>query len=455
VFSLTVCGTAIRLWTAHADSFASSRVFDLSDLGHRAELVKILAFVLSPAPEQEQRWEPSPCFKVHCSSTGTIKEIHAGPAKILNIRRDLFGSRTAVWALQRLATDDTIENVLPLGTGEEATLDDPLPGMRPMPDLCSVSDCDIKADSTPEACETPKDIIKRPTYQLDGVQYVIKATWLTQDLVRYEARMLHLLHTGAAVSLQPLASDCISEQVRSHIPKLVGLVDDETLSGWATVEVASQNTLKPGRPPLHLSILVTTCRVGRRLPMVVSDTDKFSFRNYGQVCLSIVECLWFSASKGIHYRDLNLGNVMWCRLPDGKTVVAWLVDWGNARYLQAPRAASSRERTLDEAINLAEDDGRSANPYFQSLPCAGASTIRDEYLQKASNLRAAREQAEAQGLDPETDADCVWIKEELDKKIEEARQTSHRYIDDLQSLIYLICYVVSLSEQMIAAVRER
>jgi hypothetical protein len=134
---------------------------------------------------------------------------------------------------------------------------------------------------------------------------------------------------------------------------------------------------------------------------------------------------------------------MWCRLPDGKTVVAWLVDWGNARYLQAPCAASSRERTLDEAIKLAEDDGRSANPYFQSLPCAGASTIRDEYLQKAPNLNAAREQAEAQGLDPETDADFVWIKEELDKKIEEARQTTHRYIDDLQSLIYLICYVVS------------
>lgn len=177
--------------------------------------------------------------------------------------------------------------------------------------------------------------------------------------------------------------------------------------------------------------------------MVVLTTDRFSYRNYGQVFLGIVECLWYSASKGIHYRDLNLGNVMWRWLPDGKTVIAWLVDRGNARYLQAPRAASSRERTLDEAIKLAEDDGRSANPYFQSLPCAGAITIRDEYLQKASNLRAAREQAEAQGLDPETDADFVWIKEELDKKIEEARQTTHRYIDDLQSLIYLICYVVS------------
>jgi hypothetical protein len=443
VFSLTVCGTAIRLWTAHADSFASSRVFDLSDLGQRAELVKILAFILSPAAEHEQRWAPSPCFEVHCSSTGTIKELHAGPAKVLNIRRDLFGSRTAVWALKRLATDDTVENVLPLGTGAEATLDDPLPGMRPMPDLCSVSDRDIKADSMPEACETPKDIIKRPTYELDGVQYVIKATWLTQDLVRYEETMLHLLHTGAAVSLQPLASSCVSEQVRSHIPKPVGMVQDEKLKEWATVEVASQNTLNPGRPPLHLSILVTTCRVGRRLPMVISDTDKFSFRNYGQVFLGIVECLWFSASKGIHYRDLNLGNVMWRWLPDGKTVIAWLVDWGNARYLQAPRAASSRERTLHETIKLAEDDGRSANPYFQSLPCADARRLRDDYMKLASDHSNAEETARTKGIDPRVYKPCIHIQGNIQRKLDEARRASHRYIDDLQSLIFLICYVVS------------
>jgi hypothetical protein len=403
-------------------------VYSLLEPKDYRELLIILAFFLYPGDRYDQRWTPSRKFRTRCHQTNQTEDVQVGPATLLEVRSPLFGSRTTVWRAEQMGANSPqpsappVQPGLPLGTN----------------DVSETGTSDRRRSARIVSSQGP---IRSES--LDKDEYVIKATWLTPDLVHHEETMLHLLHTGAAVSLQPLASSCVSEQVRSHIPKLVGTVEDEKLKEWATVEIVGQDAAEPARPPLHLSILVTTCRIGRRLPMVVLTTDRFSYRNYGQVFLGIVECLWFSASKGIHYRDLNLGNVMWRWLPDGKTVIAWLVDWGNARYLQAPRAASSRERTLHETIKLAEDDGRSANPYFQSLPCAGARKLRDDYMRLASDYSNAEETARTKGIDPRVYKPCIHIQRNIQRKLDEARRASHRYIDDLQSLIFLICYVVS------------
>lgn len=442
VYAFTVCGDAFRLWTADCNSFASSRISDFRNLQHRTQLIETLAFVLYPGNDKEERWFPPLKFDVESGHTGMKTTIQAGPAEMLNVRGDLFGSRTTVWASDKLVPDDQHLREDAPSSFEADGADCPF---RDGTNEVRLQDSLVRAASTELLQGSERFDPSKPPLPdgWDRIRLVTKATWIAAEVVHHEERMLHILHTAEAVALYPLATDVSSTESISRIAKPIGHTQDELISRWNT-EGEEKSA------PVRLSILVTQCPIGRNLPTIARNANKLSLRNWGQIFLGILECLWFSSSKGIHYRDLNLGNVMWAWMPDGKTVVAWLVDWGNARHLQQPRILSVM--SIADVIRLAEDDGRSANPYFRSTACNQASQLSDEYLRQQGEYSSYLELIRNKEANPDVVADLASLKdetaivqEEMQKTIMKARQASHRYVDDLESLIYLMYYVVSRS----------
>jgi hypothetical protein len=266
---------------------------------------------------------------------------------------------------------------------------------------------------------------------------VVKGLFLPKGVAYHEYRMLILLEgpdTPGSDKLDPRKPrpDSISPSVIERLPRAVGMFADYIDLPWRNSKVGDN-------PVDHLGYqsLMTVCSVGERLalkkPIGKMDKSKSrpeisGLRGYGQLLKGVFECLWFAASKGIHYRDLNQGNIMWT-MKDGQ-IIGYLIDFGNARYLNQPRQ-SNLSRGENNTALLCEDDARSATYYFQSVWSMEAKKKEALYQQ------AVRERGRAK---PEFRAD----EDELVTAAWEAVvRATHRYIDDLESALYLISWQVS------------
>ena len=109
-----------------------------------------------------------------------------------------------------------------------------------------------------------------------------------------------------------------------------------------------------------------------------------------------------------------------------------LVDFGNAVYAGTRRLAAT---SIEAQAAACDDDGRSANAYFMSSNAHQCQQLAEAYQKAKNDLaetdKAVKDYARRKG-----------VAKAASKKLKNHRL--HRYIDDLESLIYCMSFEVRL-----------
>jgi serine/threonine protein kinase len=180
------------------------------------------------------------------------------------------------------------------------------------------------------------------------------------------------------------------------------------------------------------------------LPQALYHAEKntFGMRGWIQIMRDIVRSLWFAASRGVHHRDMNGGNILYSTQPD-VTIAGYLVDFGNARILDRPclPAKYTKAKGCPE-MHLLADDSRCANPTFQSLAAMKSNGAVEDYIWSLEELEDCRESIrQAELAENPNDRSLQWKREMLERAerdvplaLNKADKLVHRYIDDLESL---------------------
>jgi hypothetical protein len=400
----TLCGRYLRLYVSDSMSFSTTRLCDLSSPEHAEDVVAIVAFLAGPLQDVLQTYEPpTRTFSVKPPGVGSKPVLYEWvrpsprqpPWKVLERRRDLWGRRTVAIGGQ----------------------------------------------------------VRRPGTTKPVESMTMKFTWLPRYLVEYEQNILHQLET--AIKDPHLASkyrhlqealDLIDPEILTCRPRAVGMLEGcEILTQNAPFVIASQDGLQQSSTTeteqhLVLSAMCTINPHGRR----INDRSALSLKDRLEILNHTFQSLYVAACSNIHYRDINTGNVLYSLLQseDGRRVIGYLIDYGNARYLDERRIYTRFDGSEpdDLHVQLRLDDARSANLMF--LCCQMTRVLEAQQIHRLQAKRLARYRLQ----EPEEGLDLMI--ETCERKLAQQEQEllaigPHRYIDDLESAIYAHVYQVS------------
>lgn len=277
--------------------------------------------------------------------------------------------------------------------------------------------------------------------------------------------MLDHLHNGEPQfdfdpsHTDPVPVDIMYPKVIACLPRALGVVQVEQVDPeiWKT---------RTRGIPRSLCIMATSGPLGWNMPTepdtVFSCNGRevvLGLRHYGQILLGVCESLWYAAIKGVHHRDISLGNIMWTWIeevpgdPSSGRAVGYLVDFGNARYRDNPRFEyeyedeNKIENQGDLEVELRDDwdsyvltldDSRSGTPVFSSVHTVRTKDFCKWYPEdKKSLVDAAKSDYELRK---------TISKENYQQTLLGLKVDSHRYIDDLESVVYAFLLQVSPNE---------
>jgi hypothetical protein len=389
-------------------SFATSQLCDLSNPDHAADIAKILAFLMSKVESIFDTFEPPrklfslevpgksrPEIWRWCSgSGGSIKDAD-GAYTLLEVRNELWGRRTAVFAGYAQKQDDDSKQIYPIA---------------------------------------------------------IKCAWLPPYLEHYESKILQHVHDALRCTdpnkypFLAKARGKVDPRVIELIPKPLGKLRD---CMRMTREVAhafgdEDEAVDPEGSPIHfvLSVLVTTSPHGERVP---TEATELSLCHHYKILRNAAETLWILSCCDVHYRDINLGNILFeVRMINGvETVTGYLIDYGNARIKDDRRKKAKLDHPLvgGQTVELCLDDARSINAYFicthmaETLRLAGEHKdfgVKIKDLERSANLSDDIKRMEIERITKDRNDLVARIK-----------LRKHRYIDDLESLLYAFCFWVA------------
>lgn len=392
VHILTWCGPIVRLWRFEANRYAVTRGFSVH---HDDDLTDILRVVLLCLADQDllPTWNP-PSFSTLklTNSKGNTQSRQlvlndAASAEAL-IRPAVLGSRTVIFLYPPLG----VQSISTMTLGEQSRLFD---GDR---------------------------------------RLFVKASWRPDRLVGHELNMLQLIQEGL-VKLKEEENDCWRD---IDAPTPLGAMPDDV--NWTTWADSSGNKLS-------LDVLAFVQHKGQ--PIQQDSSEAYLAQVFGQ----LVQQLAAYAQIGLHYRDLNQGNILMLPGTEGRLARLVLADHGNMRVgtarLRGPDSLC-RERNEDEWMELAEDDARSANHLFLPLCALDSANHARDYRscqESLPGLEAAQREANMNGSDREVNLAAGKLTKAralLKMARKKAFLRCHRYIDDLESLLYLYLYTVSL-----------
>jgi hypothetical protein len=259
-----------------------------------------------------------------------------------------------------------------------------------------------------------------PIMPHEALPLIIKSTWLPNKLYNHELDMLghvdearnRCLSEGAFVPILPFP---VGHAINS-IPGSTTCLDN-----WRTAD-----------GHIRCNTMVSFCAEGKHV-----DEDLPTLRNHLRFHRSFTKTLGWFAKIGLHYRDLNNGNVL--RAADGSCIV---IDFGNARYLKRPRGQTEDQPV--EPLVLSMDDARSGTLMFMSRRIHGLTKKRDTYMRdKRKYEQDCEKLAAMDDDDPYRQTDlkrCEIKKEKLEKQRQEMMDihARHCYIDDAESQLYLM-----------------
>lgn len=332
--SFTWTGTRLRFWAVGPRGYSSSRLINLEIWSHYDLFVEWIVFCVGLPDRVLPRWEPSHQMKIsrpllHPSDPWTSKDViwtpvaGAGKNGLLEARVEPIGTRTAVWAGQLASTG-----------------------------------------------AVPKAV-------------VMKASWLTPDIVKHEYKILHKLQYPASSEAFPGLLDRRFDPeempgwdyVRENLPKPYGQVAFATETRH--VEHPSVNASAPlsETKDVILSVLVMEGEAAIDL----EEIEELTMCQLIRIFIDVVIILEYLSYHGFHYRDLNLGNIMVKKIVAASGEVSYrgvLVDFGNTIF------AGQRHLVAESVESYAaacKDDGRSANPYFMCLNSHRSRVLADSY----------------------------------------------------------------------------
>lgn len=254
----------------------------------------------------------------------------------------------------------------------------------------------------------------------EALPLVIKSSWLPDRLYDHELDMVGHIDTAR--------SRCIAEgEVVPLLPFPVGHAingipgSEIRLDSWRTADGRTRNTT-----------IITFCTEGKHV-----DEDLPTLRNHVRFHRSLTQTIRWLAKIGLHYRDLNNGNVL--RSATGYCV---LIDFGNARYLKTPRGQTGDQPV--GALDLSMDDARSGTLMFMSRRIHGLTNKRDTHMRDKRQYEQDCDKLAA--MDDDDPYRPIELRRCEDKKRKLEKQRSelmnlharHCYVDDAESQLYLM-----------------
>ncbi|CAO1621368.1 unnamed protein product [Sympodiomycopsis kandeliae] len=266
---------------------------------------------------------------------------------------------------------------------------------------------------------------KAETEDGSTIQCVIKACWLPEFLKDHEALMYTKL--GKV----------------ENMPELLGIACNISLPNTFALprpthsEALQASLLESLAQELQFVVLVIKCEVGVSIPAVITERQ--------QVC--ILRDLFFILKelglKGLHYRDLNLGNftlkAKWEQEMEAGRNAVLLFDLDGSRFLKERRGGSTSMTA--RRIPLGLDDATSVNLYTLSTRAVHRLQIADEVKKWLS----VKSKATSGGSSTKN----------ADRHLERLRtkllSCDHRYIDDAEAVVWCHLLLLRTSTQELNA----
>ena len=266
-----------------------------------------------------------------------------------------------------------------------------------------------------------------PSYE--KLPLIIKSSWLPN---RFYAHELEILEKIAEAQSKCLASE-------SFVPLLPYPVGHVINSIQHTdIDLADWKVGGHGRTGASLqnSTMVTFCEPG-----VHVDQDLPTLKKHVRLHRSLTQTLGWLAEHGIHYRDLNNGNVL--RSSTGECI---LIDFGNARYLRRPRGQTNQDGSA--AVHISFDDARSGTLMFMSRRIHALTEMdiahKSNQAEYENNLRKLQAETDVE-YKSDMEQFCAEERENLTLRQEQMTKVNneHCYADDGESQFYLMMQQVS------------
>jgi hypothetical protein len=427
LLSFTLCGTILRIVFINTERFGTSRGYDLSDPEDWIDVVKIIALFCGPISNYFPFWAPHELELITMETLeGDTLLVRLEHVEILDRRFDPYGRRTTVWCGEVKMIKQLDRN------GKEKQVD--------------------------------------PRYLTDEDEViVIKASWLLSYLAEHEKDVYRHIEEGDKKELEETGRERDPE---ISIPVFMGTIKTseraaETLgypdlADWKTRKFPV-NTTQPESREEHacLSIFATKC-----FKAVTILGASISIAKLVTVYRKLFKTLRYLARRGIHYRDMNLGNILRDLLTQERCL---LTDFDFAR-IEMQRRGHPRGEHL-HFWETSKDDCVSGNALFMSS-YVQEGVAKKEALERQERitpeLRQQLQRAEAaleeQKLlkqsaihDPTIDDQIEALGEtckDLEKNVAQGekeeqryrdmmRPTAHRYLDDCESAIYTLLWIVS------------
>lgn len=246
---------------------------------------------------------------------------------------------------------------------------------------------------------------------------MLKVSWLAEPL---RSREMEMLRGIQSVGLP-------------YAPELIGLAKVST-TGFQSRPCGNLG-ISPSSAR-GVSALLTKQHAGDHIGSQVSVRDLLNIH------IQLAEQLLTLAEAEYHYRDLNEGNI---RVLHGHTDTLLLVDFGNMRKEFSPGAHSGM--TYAEAmLDRATDDTRSASPMFLPTCCFELKLAIDRWESEIEEVQGDFQRAidgdPSNGLRSGLQLISATLPH-FRRVLRLLAMKAHRYIDDLESALYLHLWTVS------------
>lgn len=266
------------------------------------------------------------------------------------------------------------------------------------------------------------------------MRLIIKSTWLPDHLHDHELAVLRWIE-------QHRQKMKYKPNPEPNIPLPVGHVLGLTEAGTQI------QAWKTNNGNLRNSTIASFCVPAKPMRKDISLKDLFL------IAKGLCRTLDFLSRLGIHYRDLNLGNILRAITEDdGDRNLCVLIDFGNARILKSRRGQPGDIDTPPEPRDVNRDDARSANAYFMSLRVHEMSLKQEEYKAAHAGLESKETLFHLDYAEETDEKHKTYLLEEFQGVKDHVRGLhvalgdaayQHRYVDDLESAVYLFLYHVS------------
>jgi hypothetical protein len=386
--------------------YGSTRGFSLDNPEHFSDIVKIFALFSGPVSNYLPRWKPraGPRGRLAMVTSEEIPfSLELEDVRLIDSRSDIFGKRTAVWSVG-------INRTLPLEQGQEP---------------CKIN---LKEDE----------------------HLVIKASWHIPRFRHHEHNVYkHIEQRERELKEQK----GFERDPEVEIPSLVGMMSDEhhdteslvcigdqPLSQWKTRPVRINPLKRDGDTEYaQFTILITKCR--RAVPIGRLDWNEWELI---EIYRKLFKNLKHLALLGVHYRDLNMGNI----LCDASKQFCLLADLDFARMGNRRRGEIDNNNPAT-MLETSIDDCVTGNLLFMPIHVQDSLVRRERLALDRLALADAERRLEAKitrgapgYLLAIFDARIEELRKEVSKIEQEMEQNQHRYMDDLESAMYTMFWLV-------------